>query len=148
MDAPSLLELVAAFRARTLPHAAWTHAAHVAVGACYVHEHGAPAALTLLRDEIRALNQRHGTVNSETSGYHETITAAFVRLLEEGLAGFAADVPLANQVEALLAGPLGGSRVLLSFWSRDVLLSPRARATWVPPDRRELRLSLADGESV
>lgn len=146
MDARPLDELVAAFRARTLAHAAWTHAAHLGVGAFYVHHLGAAEALARLRDEIRALNDRHGTVNSATSGYHETITAAFVRLLDEGLAGFAADVPLEDWVRALLAGPLGQSRVLLAFWSREVLMSADARAAWVPPDLRELALSSANRE--
>jgi hypothetical protein len=141
MDARALAELVAAFRARTLPHAQWTHAAHLAVGAWYVHHHGAAAALARLRDEIRRLNDSHGTVNSATSGYHETITAAFVRLLDEGLAAFAPEVALDRRIEALLAGPLGGSRVLLAFWSRELLMSPRARAGWVPPDLRALGLA-------
>ena len=77
-------------------------------------------------------------MSSSTSGYHETITAAFVRLLAEGLATFPPDAPLERRIEALLAGPLGGSRVLLAFWSRDVLMSARARAEWVPPDLKEL----------
>jgi hypothetical protein len=141
MDARALEDLVAAFRARTLPHAAWTHAAHLSVGAHYVHHHGAAGALERLRIEITRLNDAHGTVNSATSGYHETITGAFVRLLEEGLATFAPDVPLERRVAALLAGPLGGSRVLLAFWSRELLMSARARAEWVPPDLKELRLA-------
>jgi hypothetical protein len=140
MDARALEELVAAFRARTLTHAEWTHAAHLAVGAWFVHHDGAASALARLREEIPRLNDRHGTVNAATSGYHETITAAFVRLLDEGLASFAPEVPLERRIEALLAGPLGGSRVLLSFWSRDLLMSPRARAAWVAPDLKELRL--------
>jgi hypothetical protein len=141
MERRALDELVAAFRARTLTHAAWTHAAHLTVGAFYVHALGADEALERLRAEIPRLNDAHGTVNSATSGYHETITAAFVRLLDEGLAAFARDVPLERRIEALLAGPLGGSRVLLAFWSRELLMSPRARAAWVPPDLAELRLA-------
>jgi hypothetical protein len=140
MDARALEELVTAFRARTLTHAEWTHAAHLAVGAWFVHHEGAAGALARLREEISRLNDRHGTVNSPTSGYHETITSAFVWLLEEGLASFAPDVPLERRIEALLAGPLGGSRVLFSFWSRDLLMSPRARAEWIAPDLKELRL--------
>jgi hypothetical protein len=138
VDARALDELVAAFRARTLTHAAWTHSAHLSVGAWHVHRHGAAGALARLREDIRRLNDAHGTVNSATSGYHETITAAFVRLLDEALATFPPDVPLERRIEALLAGPLGGSRVLLVFWSREVLMSPRARAEWIEPDLRAL----------
>ena len=144
MDARALDELdglddlVRAFRARTLTHAEWTHAAHLAVGAIYVSAFGAGDALARLREEIRALNDMHGTVNSATSGYHETITDAFLRLLAEGLATFAPATPLEARVRALLAGPLGSSRVLLAFWSKELLMSPRARAAWVPPDLAEL----------
>jgi hypothetical protein len=106
-----------------------------------VHHPGAASALARLRDGIKRLNDSHGTVNSATSGYHETITAAFVQLLEEGLGAFAPDVALERRIEALLAGPLGGSRVLLAFWSRELLMSPRARAEWVPPDLRALGLA-------
>jgi hypothetical protein len=141
MDARALDDLVAAFRARTLTHAEWTHAAHLTVGACYVSRLGPAAALARLREEIPRLNERHGTPNTSTSGYHETITAAFVRLLDEGLATFAPEVALERRIAALLAGPLGGSRVLLGFWSRDVLMSPRARAEWVEPDLRALAFS-------
>lgn len=140
MPPAPLPELVAAFRARTLTHAEWTHAAHVSVGAWYVHEHGTAEGLVRLREEIRRLNDAHGTVSSATSGYHETITAAFVRLLAEGLASFTGEVPLERRIEALLAGPLGSSRVLLSFWSKDLLTSPRARAEWVEPDLAPLAL--------
>ncbi|HVU52616.1 MAG TPA: hypothetical protein VHL80_18175 [Polyangia bacterium] len=138
MDGRVLEDLVTAFRARTLAKAEWTHAAHLSVGACYVSRHGAAEALARLRAEIPRLNERHGTPNTATSGYHETITAAFVRLLEEGLATFAPEVPLERRLAALLAGPLGGSGVLLAFWSRDLLMSPGARAAWVDPDLRPL----------
>jgi hypothetical protein len=142
MDARALDDLVAAFRARTLTHAEWTHAAHLSVGAFYVHRFGAAGALARLREEIPRLNDRHGTPNTPTSGYHETITAAFVRLLDEGLATFAPEAPLERRIDALLAGPLGGSRVLLAFWSREVLMSPAARAAWVEPDVRPLAFAV------
>jgi hypothetical protein len=139
--APALDALVAAFRDGTLPRAEWTHAAHLRVGAWHVHHHGAGAALELLRTRITRLNERHGTVNSDTSGYHETITAAYVRLIEAFLATFAAEVALEARVESLLAGPLGDRAALLRFWSRKALMSPAARRAWVPPDLAPLSLS-------
>jgi hypothetical protein len=137
----SLDELAAALRACTLPREEWTHAAHLRVGAWHVHHHGAAEALTLLRTRIRRLNERHGTANTATGGYHETITAAYVRLIEEFLATFAAGVPLEARADALLASPLGDRSVLLRFWSKEVLGSPRARAEWVSPDVSPLGLT-------
>ena len=52
----------------------WTHAAHVAVAACLAYEHAPDAALNLTRAGIIRHNESVGTANTETSGYHETLT--------------------------------------------------------------------------
>jgi hypothetical protein len=108
-----------------------------------VHHHGAEAALALLRNGIRRLNDHHGTVNSPTSGYHETITAAYLRLIDEFLRAFAPEVALERRVDLLVGGPLADRSALLEFWSRGLLMSERARATWVPPDLAPLALPAA-----
>ncbi len=141
MSAAAIDDLVARFRARTLPHAEWTHHAHLTVGAWHVERYGPDEALARLRVGIRSLNDAHGTANTATSGYHETVTRAYVVLLAEFLAASAADVPLAERVRRLLAGPLAARDVLLAFYSRERLMSARARAEWVEPDLMALRLS-------
>jgi hypothetical protein len=136
----SLDELVTRFEEVTLPRAEWTHAAHLRVGAWHVDRHGADGALPLLRERIQRLNRAHGTLNTPTTGYHETITAAYVTLIATFLAAADPRQPLERHVERLLAGPLGERRVLLRFWSEEVLMSSRARAAWVAPDRAPLAL--------
>ena len=130
--------LVEGFLSCTLPRAEWTHAAHLRVGAWHVHHYGAEEALERLRRGIRALNDSHGTANTETSGYHETITAAYVRLLAVFLASFDGAVSVERRVHALLEGPLADRAVLLRFWSKELLMSPAARRDWVPPDMAPL----------
>jgi hypothetical protein len=132
----ALEQLVTRFQNGTLPHAEWTHAAHLAVGAWYVDRYGAEDALPRLRVAIRALNDRHGTLNTTTSGYHETTTAAYVRLLAAALAD--TTTPLPSRVAAILAGPLADKTFLFRFWSRERLMSSAARAAWVPPDLADL----------
>lgn len=136
----ALDDLVSQFIACRLPRAEWTHLAHLRVGAWHVHHEGPDTALASLRERIRALNEHHGTPNSATSGYHETITVAYVRLIEEFLRKFADDTPLAARVDVLVSGPLAEKDLLLAFWSREVLTSEPARRGWVPPDRAPLRL--------
>jgi hypothetical protein len=140
MDSLPLTDLVTAFRSCALPRLQWTHAAHLRVGAWHVHHHGAAAALDLLRSGIRRLNDRHGTLNSESSGYHETITAAYVRLIEPFLSAFASEISLEQRAGILVEGPLADRSVLFRFWSRELLMSERARAEWVPPDLAPLAL--------
>jgi hypothetical protein len=134
VDGLPLDDFAAAFGACTLPRSSWTHLAHLRVGAWHVHHFGPERALELLRVGIRRLNTRHGTANTPTGGYHETITAAYVHLIAEFLAAFETDVDLEDRVAALIAGPLAEKPALFSFWSRDHLMSERARTEWVPPD--------------
>jgi hypothetical protein len=129
-----LADLVAQFLDASLPRAQWTHQAHLRVGAWHVDRFGADQALARLRAAIRRLNDAHGTANTPTSGYHETVTAAYVTLIAAFLIATDAATPLDDRVERLLAGPLADRAVLLRFWSRDTLMSPAARAAWVAPD--------------
>jgi hypothetical protein len=132
-------DLVARFLARTIPHAEWTHTAHLVVGAWHVDRYGPDEALARLRVGIRALNDAHGTPNSPTGGYHETITRAYVVLLTEMLGRCPAAIPLADRVARVLASPVAAKDALLAFYSRERLLSSTARAEWVEPDVAPLR---------
>ena len=140
-DPLPLAELAAQFLAATLPRAQWTHQAHLRVGAWHVDRFGAAEALPRLRQAIRRLNDAHGTANTPTGGYHETVTAAYVTLIEAFFSATSdAGEPLDDRVERLLAGPLADRAVLLRFWSRETLMSPAARAAWVAPDLAPLML--------
>jgi hypothetical protein len=126
------------FLERTLPKSEWTHAAHLAVGTWHVHHHGAAKAVELLRKRIQALNESHGTPNTDSGGYHETITCAYAHLIADFLAGCREGTTLADRVQVLLASPLASNSALLEYYSRDRLISVAARQGWVAPDLRQL----------
>src|SRR4051812_23096020 len=79
---PEIDVFLAAFEGGRLPKTEWTHAAHLLTGACYVHTLGREAALDKMRECVRRHNEAVGTLNSDTSGYHETITVMWIRLLD------------------------------------------------------------------
>jgi hypothetical protein len=133
-------DLIARFLAGTLPREEWTHAAHLAVGAWHVDRFGPDHAIEQLRTRIRALNDRHGTPNTESTGYHHTITVAYVRLIAQFLSRGAPGAGVESRVDELLRGPLADRAFLFRFWSRDVLMSPSARMAWIPPDQGLLTL--------
>ena len=141
MPGLQLDDLVSRFLAGTVPREEWTHAAHLAVGAWHVHRYGAEAAIERLRFSIRALNDRHGTPNSDTSGYHETITIAYVRLIDQFLSIGVPGGAVETRLPDLLSGPLADRALLFRFWSRDVLMAPSARARWTPPNLCSLALA-------
>ncbi|HEY8617688.1 hypothetical protein [Phenylobacterium sp.] len=118
---------------RTLPKAEWTHAAHFAAALWLLAQPGrdAPAEMPGL---IRAYNEATGGRNTDTEGYHETITQASLRAARAALAGRTRAEALAH----LLQGPCGRSDWLLSYWTRDRLFSPEARRAWLDPDLQPL----------
>jgi hypothetical protein len=116
------------FLARTLPKPEWTHAAHLAVGTWHVRTHGAARALAELRTGIRALNDSRGTPNTDSSGYHQTITRACVVVID-GFLGMRDGEDVASSVRALLASPAADRKFLLTFYSEEKVKSDD-RTTW------------------
>jgi hypothetical protein len=86
---------------------------------------------------IRAYNESTGVANTDTSGYHETITLASLRVIRQWLAS-RAHLPLHEVLNELLASNLGRSDWVLQYWSKRLLFSVEARRRWVQPDLEEL----------
>jgi len=133
-DITDLDEFARRFVAKEIPARLWTHGAHLAVGLWHVNRYGADEALRRLRRGIRSLNEHHGKQNTESAGYHETITRAQVVLLADFLARADSAIPLLERYALLMASPLSDRNVLLRFYSLDHLMSNHARSRWTEPD--------------
>jgi hypothetical protein len=138
LTADELEALAARFEAGEVPRPEWTHEAHLRMGAWHVARFGAGQALPLLRARITRLNERNGVANTPDGGYHETVTAAYVRLIDAHLRACTPGTPLDEQVRLLVASPLARRDLLLDYYSRERLMSRAARAAWVEPDLRPL----------
>jgi len=86
---------------------------------------------------IRAYNEATGVPNTDTGGYHETITVASLRAARAWLA-ITPRAPVYRALNELLLSKYGRSDWLLAYWSKPVLFSVRARRSWVEPDLRPL----------
>jgi len=124
----------------TLPKPEWTHSAHFAAAAWLITD-PLRNAKREMPDMIRAYNTACGVPNSDTDGYHETITLASIHLLGVFMDGLVPDTPLFEALNAVMASPLGRSNWPLTFWSEAVLFSPAARHNWTEPDLRPLEIS-------
>ena len=116
---------------RTLPKSAWTHAAHFASALWLFH-----AEVECFREMpgmIRAYNEATGVANTDTSGYHETITMASLRAASAFLREHPTRPPF-ETCNAPLTSSLGESNWLLTYWSRPRLFSVEARRAWLDPD--------------
>lgn len=118
---------------RTLPKPRWTHGAHFAAALFLLARRpdlDAPRAMPGL---IRAYNEATGVANTDTDGYHETITQASLRAAQAFLNDHR-DMALYAACNALMASPLGKPDWLLAYWSRERLFFVEARRGWVEPD--------------
>jgi hypothetical protein len=118
---------------RTLPKSEWTHAAHFAATLWVLEHHPEWDATRTMPQLIRAYNEATGTSNTDTSGYHETITQASIRAARAFRAERSA-LRLYEVCNALMASALGKSDWILTYWSRERLFSGEARREWVEPD--------------
>jgi hypothetical protein len=123
-----------AFEDGAVTPAAFTHVAHVRVAWVYLREAASiDEALERMRTAIRWFAAAAGA----SQKYHETITVLWMRLLDDvraqGASGEIADV--------LRAYPaLADKDLPLEYYSRERLFGDEARAAWVEPDRRPLRV--------
>jgi hypothetical protein len=143
MSASTTDDLVAAFCDRTLPKDRWTHAAHLRVGLWHLLRYPANGALVLLRDRISAYNLAVGGENTDTAGYHETITRYFVRRIALFVAAADRSRPIDELAEELIA-LVGDQRAPSAHYSRERLMSVAARRGWVEPDLQPLDGVVAD----
>jgi hypothetical protein len=128
-----VITLVEAFEKRTLPKAEWTHAAHLTVALYYCLSYPFGTARNLMRDGIYWLNDAHGTPNTKTGGYHETLTFFWMNTVREFLENHKNSGGLADTANSLVT-VCHDAKLPLRFYSRELLFSPKARAHYVEPD--------------
>jgi hypothetical protein len=120
--------------AADLPREDWTHEAHLAATSYILLKRPDVDLDRELPGLIRRYNESVGGVNSDSEGYHETITRVFLHGVRLFLAEADPDEPLHELVNDLLLSPMGRRDWPLRFYSRERLFSVEARRNFVEPD--------------
>jgi len=120
--------------ARTLRRAEWTHEAHLAATTYLLTRRPDVDIDNELPRIIRRYNESVGGVNSDTEGYHETITRVFLHGVRLFLAEAKRDEPLHALVNELLLSPMGRRDWPLRFYTPALLFSVEARRNFIRPD--------------
>jgi hypothetical protein len=122
---------------RTLPKTVWTHAAHFAATLWLLQCRPDMEISREMPGIIRGYNEATGGANTETGGYHETITQASIRAARAFLME-APPQPLFVICNELIGSRLGSPEWLLEYWTRSRLFSVEARREWLEPDIKRL----------
>jgi hypothetical protein len=140
-------EFLRQFESCTYPYVHWTHRAHLRVAYCYVMQFGLEGAIPKVTAGIRAYNKSQGIEDTPTSGYHETMTVAWLYLVAAMLAEYGPTGAVYPDVPPLLgpgAAPsqefleqqvqLREKKLLRMYYSRARFGSPEAKYRFVLPD--------------
>ncbi len=127
--------IIDGFRAKTLPAKEWTHEAHLITGLWHVANFGYDEALTKMRENIKVYNEATGGQNTDSSGYHETITVFWIWLLNEFWKKYSTDNQHFEGVcNDFLKSKYCDRNAAFNFYSHEKLLSREARLAFVAPD--------------
>ncbi|MDI1241391.1 MAG: hypothetical protein PSX80_05670 [bacterium] len=126
-----IYELLTSFETGTIARDKWKHAEHLVVALCYLREAPLDAATAKMREGIFNLLKAFGVDLEKEMPYHETLTVFWMRtayayiLMNENLSF----VEKANGLCELY-----DKDHPLTYYSRELLFSDRARAEYVEPD--------------
>jgi hypothetical protein len=129
--------LVSSFKTCTIPRSEWTHQAHLIVALWHLTHYSQQDATNTLRHAIQQYNQAIGIKSTKNSGYHETITLFWVRMIRHYLAVEGKNRSIADLANGLIQN-YGNPRLTLEYYSSSLLMSQEARQTWVEPDLKPL----------
>ena len=129
--------LVREFEACRLARVEWTHRAHLTVALWYLVRYTKRDATRMIRSGIKRYNRACGIKTTRTSGYHETITLFYIRVISRFLESANLDCTLAVLANDLIE-KCGDKNLPLTYYSRERLMSWEARTRWVEPDLKAL----------
>lgn len=122
---------LATFEACQIPKAEWTHKAHVRMAWLYLKIHQDwTRALPIVRNGINRLNQSHGNIH----GYHETITAVYLQLVQERLNKTTTGLSWLEFKQEHSDLFDYSSPIFLRYYSHELIFSEQARRQFIAPD--------------
>jgi hypothetical protein len=120
--------LVQKFESCQLPLAEFKHREHLTVALWYLSSLTEREAIERMREGLLRFISHHGE-----TGYHETITICWFKVVRGFLEQAGAERPLPELANELLETH-GDSRLINDYYSKQLISSEEARRTCVEPD--------------
>jgi hypothetical protein len=120
------------FEDATWPLRDWHHPQHIKIAYLYLTRYPFDTAVAKMCAGVKKYNAAHNIPEGLDQGYHETMTQAWMRLVHFTLCEYG---PAENANAFYEANPqLSQKKTLRFFYTRDVFMTPKAKAEFVPPD--------------
>jgi len=123
---------LARFEACEIPLGEWNHRAHLRVAWTYLRRHGLDGAVERMRAGIPRFNASKGIEDGLDHGYHETLTVAWLRILDAMMRTHGAEKDASAFLEKHTQ--LHSKVLLRLYYTRDRILSWDAKRRFMEPD--------------
>jgi hypothetical protein len=138
MTASEVKELIQQFETCKLPKEKWTHEAHFAMALWYCCQLPLPFAIQSIKDGIKRYNISVGGANNDDSGYHETITVFYTKLIIDYILQDDPCRSFDEKLPSFLKQPFLSKDFPLRYYTKELLMSKEARKQWISPDIQPL----------
>ena len=127
------------FEACRWPLDKWHHRDHIKLAYIYLSRYSFEDTIARIREGIKIHNSVHQVPDSPTSGYHETMTRAWLSLVQFVLCEYG---PSTDADEFYEQHPeLSQKKTLRLFYSKERLMSADARNNFCEPDLTQFPVS-------
>lgn len=130
--------IVEAFSQKQLPKTKWNHTAHIIVALWHNWHFDFEEAFEKVKAKIIEYNISVGTVNSETSGYHDTLTKFWMLHTKSYLDRGHFDT-LNEALNKFLNSEESNKDLPLKYYSKELLFSKKCRLKWESSDIASLK---------
>ncbi|MDH5366125.1 MAG: hypothetical protein OEW67_04010 [Cyclobacteriaceae bacterium] len=127
-------KMILGFENGSLAKEKWTHIAHFEMALWYTYHEPIHKARKLIKEGIKNYNLSVGGENTDSSGYHETITELYILIIINYQLSFKNEYDFEILIKELYNQPFIEKTFLFQFYTKDRLMSVEARKKWVDPD--------------
>ena len=122
----------------TFPGKEWHHREHVIMAGWHLLRFSEAETIERTSEAIKRYNLSQGGQNTDSSGYHHTLTVLWVRIAGHALAQQPMGLGERERLRLLADEYSAKTRLYQEYYSYDVVKSTAARLNWVEPDLRRL----------
>lgn len=137
MNSEEIKQLVVGFEDGSYPESKWTHHSHIYMAVWYLRRFSRSEASLRIKEGIKAFNLSKGGKNTDSSGYHETITEFYIRILNKFLDSYN-EMPEEDLWNEIANQSFMKSDFPFIYYSKTYLMSTEARLDWMEPDKRPI----------
>ncbi len=136
-------EIVEQFKDKSLPKTQWTHEAHIIVALWHNLNFEFETAYQMMKSGIITYNEAVGTANTNSSGYHETLTQFWMLNTRHFIEKHDSQ-EIDKICNVFLQSEFATKEFPMKFYSREHLFSVEARKNFVQGDLRNLPTHASD----